>query len=75
MGKQKLIFALCAYALIAASAAFTLEEKFRYAIWVLMGGLALKTLVASQQLRAQHSAQAAERGRPDEVDDHEEQDR
>jgi hypothetical protein len=75
MSNQKLIFALAAYAAIAISANFTIDKvEFRYAVWVLMGGLALKTLVASQQLRAQHAAEAAERSRTDEVNSHEQQD-
>jgi hypothetical protein len=71
MSHRKLLTAIAAYALIAISAAFTLDEKMRYAVWVLMGGLALKTLVASQQLRAQHSAEAAQRSSADEVNPHE----
>lgn len=75
MSNQKLILALAAYAAIALSANFTIDKlEIRYAVWVLMGGLALKTLVASQQLRAQHAAQTAERSGPDEVDPHEQQD-
>jgi len=74
MSHRKLIVGLAAYALIAISAAFTLDEKMRYAVWVLMGGLALKTLVASKQLRAQHAAEAAQRGRTNEVNPHEQQD-
>jgi len=70
MSNQKLISALVAYALIAISANFTLEGNIRLAVWVLMGGLALKTLVAAQQLRAQHSAEAAESSGPNEVDPH-----
>lgn len=75
MSQNKLMAGLAAYALIAISAAFTLEEKMRYAVWVLMAGLALKTLVASQQLRAQHAAEAAERRGTDEVNPHEQHDR
>ena len=34
------------YAVLALLAAFTLDGKLRTAIWVLMGGLALKTVIA-----------------------------
>ena len=66
--------ALAGYALIALSATFTLEEKFRYAVWVLMGGLALKSWVAAEKLRAEHASQAAEGGGADEVDAHKKND-
>lgn len=75
MTQSRLRAALGGYALIAFSAAFTLEEKFRYAVWVLMGGMALKSWVAAQKLRAEHAAQTAERGGADEVNAHEEDDR
>ena len=76
MSRQKLIFAFVAYGLIALSANFTLPHRnMRYAVWVVMAGLALKTLVASEQLRAQHAAEAAERGGPNKVDPHEQENR
>ncbi len=74
ISNRKLLLALAAYALIALSAYYTLSENMRLAIWVLMGGLALKTLVAAQQLRTQHSTEAAERGGANEVDSHKQQD-
>jgi hypothetical protein len=44
---RKFIAALAAYAAIAVLAAFTLDGgTLRNAVWVLMGGLALKTYVA-----------------------------
>jgi hypothetical protein len=43
---KKLIAAMAVYAAMAILAAFTLDGKLRIAIWVLMGGLALKTLIA-----------------------------
>ncbi len=42
----RLIWAMAAYAILAALAGFTLDGVFRYAIWILMGGLALKTWIA-----------------------------
>ncbi len=41
-----MLWALSAYGALAALAAFTLDGVFRYAIWILMGGLALKTWIA-----------------------------
>lgn len=75
ISNQKLALALAAYALIALSAYFTLSENMRLAVWVLMGGLALKTLVAAQQLRTQHSTETAESSGPNEIDPHKQQDR
>ena len=67
--------AMLGYATIAVAAYFTLDHDMLWAVWVLMGGLALKTLVASQQLRTKHAAEAAESGGTDKVDSHEEQNR
>lgn len=75
ISNRKLALALAAYALIAISAYFTLSENMRLAVWVLMGGLALKTLVAAQQLRTQHSTETAESSGPNEIDPHKQQDR
>jgi hypothetical protein len=76
MTSQRTRTALLAYAVLAMLAAVTIDEKrIRAAVWVLMGGLALKTLVAAQQLRAQHAAEATQRGDANEVDGHEQQDR
>ena len=44
---KKLTLALAAYAVIAALAAVTLEGNLRLAVWILMGGLAVKTWIAS----------------------------
>ena len=43
---QRLALAMAAYAVIAVLAAFTLEGKLRLAVWIFLGGLALKTLIA-----------------------------
>lgn len=67
--------AMIGYAGIALAAFFTLDQEMLWAVWILMGGLALKTLVAAQQLRAKHSAEAAESGGTYEVDPHEKHDR
>jgi hypothetical protein len=75
ISNRKLALALAAYALIAVSAWFTLSENMRLAVWVLMGGLALKTLVAAQQLRTQHSTETAESSGPNEIDPHKQEDR
>jgi hypothetical protein len=43
---KRLYWAMSAYALLAAMAALTLDGKFRLAVWIFLGGLALKTLIA-----------------------------
>jgi hypothetical protein len=43
---KRLLAAMSTYAILALLATFTLDGKMRIAIWVLMGGLALKTLIA-----------------------------
>jgi hypothetical protein len=44
---KRLVAAVCCYAAIAALAAFTLDGgMLRNAVWVLMGGLAAKTVIA-----------------------------
>jgi hypothetical protein len=42
----KFVVAMATYAAMSALAAFTLTGKLRIAVWILMGGLALKTLIA-----------------------------
>jgi len=37
--------ALAAFAAIALMAFFTLDGKFRLGVWILLGGLALRTLI------------------------------
>lgn len=65
---------IAGYALLALSAFFTLEKELRWAVWVVMAGLALKTWVAAQKARAEDAAQASEHGGGNEVDRHEEED-
>jgi hypothetical protein len=38
--------ALACYALLALLAAFTLDGKFRLAVWIFLAGLAVKTSIA-----------------------------
>lgn len=70
MSPRKLYSGLAAYALLALSASVTLEREMLWAVWVLLGGLALKTLIAAKQLGAQHAAQTAKSSRPHKVDPH-----
>ncbi len=43
---NRLLSAMAAYAVIATLAAFTLDGALRYAVWILMAGLAFKTWIA-----------------------------
>jgi hypothetical protein len=38
---------MACYAAIALLATFTLDGKFRLVVWVILGGLALKTYIAT----------------------------
>jgi hypothetical protein len=42
---RKFYLALAAYAVIALLAALTLDGNFRLVVWILLGGLALKTYI------------------------------
>lgn len=75
MSQSKLLTGLAAYALLALAANFTLSGEMLWAVWVLMGGLALKTLIAAQQLRTQHATQTGQRRGSDEVDPHKQHNR
>ena len=44
--RARLWGACVAYAMLALLAAITLEGLFRTAVWILLGGLALKTFIA-----------------------------
>lgn len=44
--KTRLIAAISAYAILSLMAGFTLDGVFRIAVWILMAGLALKTVIA-----------------------------
>jgi len=45
--KRRFYLALAAYAAIAVLAALTLDGNFRLVVWILLGGLALKTYIAT----------------------------
>jgi hypothetical protein len=46
-GMQKRFYrAMAAYVVLALSAAFTLDGKFRIAVWIFLAGLAVKTCIA-----------------------------
>jgi hypothetical protein len=42
----RFLWAMGTYAVLALLAAFTLDGKMRIAVWIFLGGLALKTLIA-----------------------------
>ena len=44
----RFLWALAAYAVLALLAALTLEGTLRYAVWILLGGLAVKTYIAKK---------------------------
>ncbi len=48
------------YAVLALAATFTLDGKLRTAVWVLMGGLALKTLIAYKARQIENSEKPVE---------------
>jgi len=62
---RRLIWSMVAYAILAAMAGWTLGDavvrvgdrtvELRVAVWVLLGGLALKTLIAYGKFRAEES--------------------
>jgi hypothetical protein len=43
---KRLSFALACYAVLALLATFTLDGLFRVSVWIFLGGLTLKTLIA-----------------------------
>jgi hypothetical protein len=43
---KRFLAAMTTYAVLAVLATFTLDGKMRIVIWIVMGGLALKTVVA-----------------------------
>ncbi len=46
MTDLKFIAAMCSYAILALLAGFTLDGRIRIATWVLLGGIAIKTVLA-----------------------------
>ena len=45
---KRLVGAMCAYAVLIAIAVFTLRGKILYGVLILLGGLAVKTLIAAK---------------------------
>ena len=43
---KRLLCAFAAYAVLALMATFTLDGKFRYAVWLILGYFALRTYIA-----------------------------
>ena len=43
---RRLVWAMCAYAVLALMATFTLDGKFRYAVWLILGYFAVRTYIA-----------------------------
>jgi hypothetical protein len=44
--RTRLLWAMGSYAVLALLAAFTLDGVMRNAVWILVGGLAVKTVIA-----------------------------
>ena len=44
--KPRFLGAMCAYAALALAATFTLDGLLLSAVWIFLGGLAVKTLIA-----------------------------
>ena len=44
--QKRFYYAMATYAIIAVLATFTLDGKFRNAVWIFMGAFALKTYIA-----------------------------
>ena len=47
MDKKRFLLALACYAVLAVLAGVTMEGPFRVAVWVFLGGLAVKTWLAT----------------------------
>jgi hypothetical protein len=45
MTDLRFIAAMCTYGILALLAGFALEGRFRLAVWVFLGGIAMKTLL------------------------------
>jgi hypothetical protein len=45
MSDLKFIAAMCTYGILALLAGFTLEGKIRLAVWIFLGGIAMKTVL------------------------------
>jgi hypothetical protein len=44
--QKRFFLAMSSYVVLALLAGFTLDGKFRLAVWILLAGLALKTCIA-----------------------------
>jgi hypothetical protein len=45
---NRFLWAMGTYAVLALLAALTLDGAMRYAVWILLGGLAFKTYIAKK---------------------------
>ena len=45
MSDLKFIAAMCSYGILAILAGFTLDGRIRLATWILLGGIAIKTIL------------------------------
>jgi hypothetical protein len=45
MSDLRFIAAMCTYGILALLAGFTLEGRFRLAVWIFLGGIAIKTVL------------------------------
>ena len=46
MRNRRLLWAFCAYTVLAVMAGFTLDGKLLYAVWIVLGYFALRTYIA-----------------------------
>jgi hypothetical protein len=46
--KSRMIMAMASYAVLALLAFATLQDKFRWAVWILLAGLAIKTWISAK---------------------------
>jgi hypothetical protein len=51
----RFVVAMAAYALLAILGTVTLTGKIRTALWIFLGGLAVKTAIAAAARRGDHS--------------------
>lgn len=75
----RLIWAMLAFAVLAAMAGYTLGDasfvvgqsrvEMRLAVWILLGGFALKTLIAWGRYRSEEAEDSAEASQRDSEED------
>jgi hypothetical protein len=58
MNRKKLYLAFICYAILGALAGFTLDGPFRLAVWIFLGGLAVKTWIAALRHEEEDSSDA-----------------